>query len=266
MSHLGDFEIGSSKTSPLVAVLRAAGHIVVLTGAGVSAESGVPTFRDRLTGLWERFDPNRLATPSAYERDPSLVWGWYEWRRLAILRAQPNAAHRAIAAMAAAARRLTLITQNVDDLHERAGSAPVLHLHGELARPYCTVCRQPYHFPEGEPVMAPEGQSVDPPRCEMCGGRIRPGVVWFGEELPRTEWRAATSSASQCDAFLCVGTSSLVQPAASLTDIAIGAGAITIQVNVSPTGMDARVNHTLRGTAGTVLPSLVAKVWGGEIS
>jgi NAD-dependent deacetylase len=252
----------SSQTSRLVEVLRAAGHIVVLTGAGVSAESGLPTFRDRLTGLWERFDPSELATPSAYERDPSLVWGWYEWRRLAILRAQPNLAHRAIAAMAAAARRLTLITQNVDDLHERAGSAPVLHLHGELARPYCATCRQPYRFPEGEPALAPEGQLVDPPRCGLCGGRIRPGVVWFGEELPRAEWRAATDSASHCDAFLCVGTSSLVQPAASLTDIAIEAGATTIQVNVSPTGMEARVAHTLRGAAGAVLPSLLAKVWG----
>jgi NAD-dependent deacetylase len=246
----------------LVRSLRNAEHVVVLTGAGVSAESGLPTFRDKQTGLWEKFDPMQLATPSAYQHDPSLVWGWYEWRRVAALRAQPNAAHRAIAAMAAKVRRLTLITQNVDDLHERAGSSPVLHLHGQLARPYCAVCRQQYVFPQGVPSMAPDGQRIDPPRCEACGGRIRPGVVWFGEELPRPEWRAAVDAASQCNAFLCVGTSSLVQPAASLTDVAIRAGAVTIQVNVRPTDIDARVAHTLRGAAGSVLPSLVCEVWG----
>jgi NAD-dependent deacetylase len=203
-----------------------------------------------------------LATPSAYERDPSLVWGWYEWRRAAVSRAQPNAAHRAIAAMATAVPRFTLITQNVDDLHERAGSAPVLHLHGRLARPYCASCRQPHVFPEGLTPPAPDRQRIDPPRCSACGGRIRPGVVWFGEELPTQEWRAAVDAACQCDAFFCVGTSSLVQPAASLTDRATRAGAITIQVNVSPTEIDGQVTHTLRGAAGSVLPLLVAEVWG----
>jgi NAD-dependent deacetylase len=249
-------------SASLVDSLRAAEHVVVLTGAGVSAESGVPTFRDKQTGLWERFDPMQLATPSAFEHDPSLVWGWYEWRRAAVLRAKPNAAHRAIAAMAAAVPRLTLITQNVDDLHERAGSAPVLHLHGQLARPYCAACRRPYVFAEGVPAVAPEGQRIDPPRCASCGGPVRPGVVWFGEELPRSEWRAAVDAASRCDAFFCVGTSSLVQPAASLTDMAIRGGAVTIQVNVSPTEMDAQVAHSLRGAAGSVLTSLVCEVWG----
>jgi NAD-dependent deacetylase len=224
-----------------------------------------PLLWDKQTGLWERFDPMELATPAAYEHDPSLVWGWYEWRRAAVLRAQPNAAHRAIAAMATAVPRLTPITQNVDDLHERAGSLSVLHLHGQLARPYCAACRQLYVFPEGVPPLAPEGQRMNPPRCNACGGRIRPGVVWFGEELPRHEWRAAVDAAGQCDAFFCVGTSSLVQPAASLTDMAIRAGAITIQVNVSPTEMDGQVTQTLRGAAGSVLPRLVSEVWGREI-
>jgi NAD-dependent deacetylase len=248
-------------TTPLVEGLRDARHVVVLTGAGVSAESGLSTFRDKQTGLWEKFDPMELATPTAYERDPSLVWGWYEWRRAAVLRAQPNAAHRAIAAMVTAVPRLTLITQNVDDLHERAGSAPVLHLHGQLARPYCAACRQPLVLPEGVPPPASEGQRINPPRCNACGGRIRPGVIWFGEELPKPEWCAAVDAACRCDAFLCIGTSSLVQPAASLTDMAIRTGAITIQVNVSPTEMDGQVTHTLRGAAGSILPSLVAEVW-----
>ena len=246
----------------LVESLRAARDIVVLTGAGVSAESGLPTFRDRQTGLWSRFDPTQLATPHAYQHDPSLVWGWYEWRRAAVLRAQPNAAHRAIVAMAAAVPRFTLITQNVDDLHERAGSAQVLHLHGELARPYCESCRRPYVFATGMPAMAPGGERIEPPRCERCGARIRPGVVWFGEELPRPEWRAAVDATSRCEVFFCVGTSSLVQPAASLTEIAIRAGAITIQVNVGPTEIDARVDHALRGAAGSILPVLVSDAWG----
>jgi len=249
--------------APYLAALRDARHVVVLTGAGVSAESGVPTFRDRQTGLWATFDPMQLATPSAYERDPSLVWGWYEWRRAAVQSAQPNAAHRAITAMAAAVPRLTLITQNVDDLHERAGSASVLHLHGELGRPYCAVCRRAYALPPDPPRVVPDGERIEPPRCESCGGRIRPGVVWFGEALPQAQWRRAVDAASRCDAFFCVGTSSLVQPAASLTDVAIRAGAITIQVNLSPTDMDARVAHSLRGAAGSVLPGLVSEVWGG---
>lgn len=250
----------------LVAGLRTARRVVVFTGAGVSAESGVPTFRDKQTGIWERFDPMQLATPAAYEKDPSLVWGWYEWRREAVSRAVPNPAHRAIAAMAAIVPEFTLVTQNVDDLHERAGSAAVLHLHGRLARPHCAVCRQPHAFTDGSPAPASDGQRIDPPHCLACGGRIRPGVVWFGEELPVPEWRAAVVAAGRCDAFLCVGTSSLVQPAASLTAMAARAGAMTIQVNVSPTEIDDLVTHSLRGAAGLALPALVSKVWGITIA
>ncbi len=250
----------------LVAELRAARRVVVVTGAGVSAESGVLTFRDRQTGIWERFDPMRLATPEAYEQDPSLVWGWYEWRRQAVARAIPNPAHRAIAAMAAIVPEFTLVTQNVDDLHERAGSAAVLHLHGRLARPYCAVCRQSHAFADGAPAPASDGQRIEPPRCRACGGRIRPGVVWFGEELPVAEWRAAVDAAGRCDAFLCVGTSSLVQPAASLTAVAVRAGATTIQVNVNPTEIDDLVTYSLRGAAGLTLPTLVAEVWGITIA
>jgi NAD-dependent deacetylase len=243
----------------LLEALRSARHVAVLTGAGVSAESGVPTFRDKQAGLWENYEAAELATPEAFARDPSLVWGWYEWRRAAVLRAQPNPAHRAIATLAAMVPELTLITQNVDDLHERAGSAAVLHLHGQLSRPYCQRCRERFTFSESIPAVPEDGQRMDPPRCE-CGGRIRPGVVWFGESLPHVEWQAAVAAAERCDVFLSVGTSSVVQPAASLLDRARRAAAVTVQVNPNVTGMDGAIDHDLKGPAGVVLPRLVAAI------
>jgi NAD-dependent deacetylase len=283
----------------IIQSLRAATHVVVLTGAGVvSAESGIPTFRDKQTGLWEKFDAAELATPYAFERDPALVWGWYEWRRAAVLNAQPNPAHRAIAAMANHVPQLTLITQNVDDLHERAGSRDVLHLHGELSRPYCENCRQPYahptEIPQPPPAVvplrhdvatdevrkanqshasgsrwpgectstnSPAGRRILPPRCASCGAKIRPGVVWFGERLPDDAWDSARDAAKHCDVLLVCGTSSVVQPAASLTDMAADAGATTIQVNPNPTDADSSVTFTLRGPAGIVLPQMVADTW-----
>ena len=249
--------------SSLIQRLRGATRVVVFTGAGVSAESGVPTFRDPQTGLWSRFDPMELATPTAFARDPDLVWGWYEWRRSMVAQAAPNEAHRAIAAMAAVVPQLTLITQNVDDLHERAGSRPVLHLHGRIARPYCASCLEPYALPQSGP-HAPDTTRIRPPRCGACGGQVRPGVVWFGEALPDSEWRAAVAAAGACDAFFCVGTSSAVQPAASLTGMAIRGGAVTVLVNPNPTEIDDDVSYALRGKAGTVLPSLVSQVWCPE--
>jgi len=245
----------------LITALRAATRVVVLTGAGVSAESGIPTFRDKQTGLWEKFDASELATPYAFERDPAFVWGWYESRRTMVLYAQPNPAHLALAAIAALVPQFTLITQNVDDLHERAGSRDVLHLHGELSRPYCESCRRSHVLPAGIPELPTEGARIQPPRCEFCGARIRPGVVWFGESLPAGTFESARESAAQCDVFFCVGTSSLVQPAASLTDLAIDAGATTIQVNPNSTDIDNLVTFSLRGPAGTVLPQLVVETW-----
>ena len=247
--------------SSAIADLRKAKSVVVFTGAGASAESGIATFRDRQTGLWANVDARVLATPGAFERDPSLVWGWYEWRRAIVRRAQPNKAHLAIAAMANAVSRFSLVTQNVDDLHERAGSMSVIHLHGELERPYCETCRFPYEFPKANLPEVIEGQRIGPPRCLACGDRIRPGVVWFGEALPACAWDAAVTAATHCDVFVAVGTSSVVQPAASLTGMARLAGAVTIQVNPCPTELDGHVTHTLRGRAGTVLPQLVAEVW-----
>ena len=244
----------------LVERLRASRHVMVLSGAGISAESGLPTFRDPLTGLWQRFDPQELATPQAFQRDPSLVWGWYEWRRMQVLRALPNAGHSAIASLEKKARRLTLVTQNVDDLHERAGSLNVDHLHGTLSHPYCVACRNPFTFPPGVPEEPEEGRRVEPPLCPLCGGYIRPGVVWFGETLPKAQWALAEQAAAACDVFICVGTSSVVYPAASLIQHAAAAGAITIQVNPNSTSWDARVSYDLRGPAGIVLPALIERL------
>jgi NAD-dependent deacetylase len=244
----------------LIATLRAARHVMVLTGAGVSAESGLATFRDPLTGLWERFNPQELATPEAFRRDPSLVWGWYEWRRMKVLRAQPNPAHRAIHALEDKVPRLTLVTQNVDDLHERAGSTQVHHLHGTLAGPYCSACREPHAFGFGVPEEPEEGRRVDPPLCASCGACVRPGVVWFGEGLPQDEWAVAERAAEDCDVFFCVGTSSVVYPAASLIELAVEAGATTIQVNPGGSAWDRRVSYDFRAAAGAVLPNLIAIV------
>lgn len=245
-----------------VTALRAARRVVVLTGAGVSAESGLPTFRDKQTGLWEKFEAAELATPAAFARDAALVWGWYEWRRAALLAAEPNAGHRAIAALAGHVPQLTLVTQNVDDLHERAGSRGTVHLHGELSKPYCEACRRPYVFPAGMPQLPPGGARIEPPRCAACGAKVRPGVVWFGESLPDAPWQAALESATRCDVLLCCGTSALVYPAASLAKIARDAGATTVQINPNETRLDALVTVAIQGPSGTVLPQLVAATWG----
>jgi NAD-dependent deacetylase len=247
--------------SMIVTALRAARRVVILTGAGVSAESGIPTFRDKQTGLWESFDAAELATPNAFQGDPSLVWGWYEWRRATVLASQPNAAHRAVAAMASLVPYFTLITQNVDDLHERAGSPSAFHLHGELSRPYCEACRRSYAHPEGIPDLPSGGARIEPPRCDACGAMIRPGVVWFGENLPDLAWRTACEAAKHCDVFFSCGTSSLVQPAASLTDMAIRAGATTIQINPNATAYDDSVTMAIQGPAGIVLPRILAETW-----
>jgi NAD-dependent deacetylase len=250
------------READIVGALRDANRVVILTGAGVSAESGIPTFRDKQTGLWENYDGAELATPYAFERDPSLVWGWYEWRRALMLGSKPNAAHQAIAAMSKLVPRLTLVTQNVDDLHERAGSQDVLHLHGELSRPYCAGCRRSYVLSRGISDLPAGGARMEPPRCEACGAMVRPGVVWFGESLPELAWRAACEAARQCDVFFCCGTSSLVQPAASLTDMAIAAGAVTVQINPNATDYDGSVSVAIRGPAGVVLPRIVVETSG----
>lgn len=240
----------------LLSALNDARQILVFTGAGVSQESGIPTFRDDLTGLWQRYDPQELATPEAFVRQPDLVWGWYEFRRRNVMLCAPNAAHRTIAAMANAFPRLTLITQNVDDLHERAGSQKVLHLHGSLLQARCHDCACPFSLPPEIPIEPAGGWRFEPPRCPHCQGNIRPGVVWFGESLPEDAWQAALDATQSCDVFFSVGTSSVVYPAASLPELAARRGACLVQINPSPTPLDRLATHNLHGKAGEVLTQL----------
>jgi NAD-dependent deacetylase len=247
--------------SDLPELLRSARHIVVFTGAGVSAESGISTFRDDLTALWSRFDAADLATPDAFRRDPDLVWGWYEWRRMKVLRASPNAGHEAIAAMERHVPKLTLITQNVDDLHERAGSSSVIHLHGSLLAPRCFACARPAGFPDELPDEPEGGRRVAPPKCSHCGGSVRPGVVWFGESLPQAALKAAFKAAESCQVLFSIGTSNLVTPAAEIPHAAAHAGAAVVQINPNSTPLDGLARFNLRGPSAQVLPRLIENTW-----
>ena len=246
----------------VVEALRNCRHLLVFTGAGVSAESGIPTFRDALTGLWARFDPARLATPEAFSADPELVWGWYEWRRQRVLRAMPNPAHRAIAELARRVPRLTLVTQNVDDLHERAGSQDVIHLHGSLQAPRCFECGRAHEGMSDELDEPEEGRRLAPPRCVHCGAAVRPGVVWFGESLPQAALQRAFDAAGECDLLLSVGTSGLVYPAAQVPQIAARSGACVVHVNPQPVAVGGAREYSLAGAAGTLLPQLLRAAFG----
>jgi len=207
----------------------------------------VPTFREAQTGLWEKYDPLELATPEAFARDPELVWRWYRWRRELVANAQPNAGHRALAEMQSLVPRLTLVTQNVDGMHQRAGSRDVIEFHGNLFANRC--------FSDGRLVETDTDDAL--PRCPECGNYLRPGVVWFGEAIPDDALHTSFAAAADCDVFISIGTSSLVYPAAGLVDAARESGAVTIEVNPSPTGLSDSFTASLRGNAGVVLPKLV---------
>ncbi|MCA9934928.1 MAG: NAD-dependent deacylase [Ardenticatenaceae bacterium] len=239
-------------------VLRNAQHIVVLTGAGTSAESGVPTFREAQTGLWAQYDPQELATPQAFRRNPKLVWEWYIWRRELVTNAEPNPGHFALAEMEKLLPKFTLITQNVDGLHQRAGSLTPIELHGNIMQTKC--------FEDGETVTEWAETGEVPPRCPRCGGLLRPDVVWFGESLPFMALNQAIRAARQCDVFLSVGTSALVQPAASLPVEAMQAKAVTVEVNPQATPLTQYMDFVLARPSGTALPELLKQVWGIELS
>ncbi len=228
--------------------IAAAHRLVVLTGAGISAESGLPTFRGP-NGLWRNQRPEQLATPEAFARDPKTVWEWYDWRRSVHATAQPNAGHIALAALEERGGDFTLITQNVDALHERAGSRRVIHLHGSLWRVRCIGCGV-----EEENYQVP--LATIPPQC-ACGGMLRPAVVWFAEPLPRHALETALEAARHANVFLVVGTSSVVYPTAALPRIAHESGARVIEVNPEPTDLGSAVTISLRGKAGNILPQLV---------
>jgi NAD-dependent deacetylase len=234
--------------------VRESRTITVLTGAGMSAESGIPTFRQAQTGLWAQYSPAILASPEGWRRDPGVVWGWYLWRMAGVRAAQPNAGHRALAE-AAKTRDITLVTQNVDDLHERAGSRDVLHLHGELFAHRCFACARPF----GDvtlPDISTEPAPVEPPRCSHCQGRIRPGVVWFGEDLPAGPYRAAVKASESCDLMLVIGTAGVVYPAAGLPAIAKQRGARIVEINPEQTELSPLADVCLRGGAAEVVPGL----------
>ena len=235
----------------LVSALRNSSHTVVLTGSGISAESGVPTFREAQTGLWERFDPQELATPEAFERDPGLVWDWYAWRRGLVAQAAPNPGHLALAEMQDLGQQFTLVTQNVDGLHQRAGSRGVIELHGNILRTMCSV--------EGVEVEEYE-ESESPPVCRSCGAPLRPDVVWFGEILPSEALDAASGAARGADIFLSIGTSSLVYPAAALPHEALESGATLVEINPGETPLTPHAEYALRGPAGDVLPRLIREL------
>lgn len=243
----------TSIPAELIARLRQARRVAVLTGAGISAESGVPTFRQAQTGLWARYDPQQLATPQAFRRQPQLVWDWYAWRRGLVAGVEPNPGHFALAEIERRVPQFTLITQNVDSLHQRAGSRAVLELHGNISR---TTCSR-----EGRVVEAWPESDERPPRCPHCGAFLRPDVVWFGEALPADVLEAAIAATRTADVFLTIGTSGLVHPAASLPLLAARQGAVTVEVNPEETPLSEEMTYCLRGPSGVLLPALVAAVW-----
>jgi len=232
----------------VITAIRDARHVVALTGSGASAESGVPTFREAQAGLWEKFNPHELATPEAFLQDPALVWSWYRWRRELVARAKPNRGHYALAALARTIPIFSLITQNVDGLHQRAGSNNVMEYHGNLFDTRCF---------SRDCAVADADVSAAAPRCPNCGDLLRPGVVWFGEPIPPAVLDAATRAVVDCDVFLSVGTSSLVWPAAGLLESARAAGATIIEVNTDVTPHTSQSHYSLQGKSGEILAELV---------
>ena len=236
----------------LIEFLTKVRRVTVLTSAGVSAESGVPTFRDAQTGLWSNFKPEELATPTAFRRNPRLVWEWYAWRRTLLAGAQPNPAHRALVELEKRVPQFTLITQNVDGLHQRAGSRNVIELHGNITRTKC--------FDEDKVVTSwPETGDV-PPKCPRCGGLLRPDVVWFEEAMPEEETSRAFARSGDCEILLSVGTSTVVHPAAALPFHALENGAMVVEINPDATPLTGKADYVLTGAAGVVLPELL-KAW-----
>jgi len=238
----------------LITYLKKATRVVVLTGAGVSQESGLSTFRDAQSGLWAQYRPEDLATPRAFARDPKLVWDWYAHRRESAKGASPNLGHYALVEMENRISEFTLITQNVDGLHRIAGSKNILELHGNILNVRCSECGM---FADN---WEDDLESV--PRCEKCNALLRPDVVWFEESLPREQLDAAVSATRACQIFFSIGTSGVVQPAAALAHAAKAEGAVVVEVNAEPTPLTARADFAFHGKSGEILPELVKAVWG----
>ncbi|WP_099023972.1 SIR2 family NAD-dependent protein deacylase [Mycolicibacterium palauense] len=231
-------------------------RIAVLSGAGISAESGVPTFRDDKNGLWARFDPYELSSTQGWHSNPERVWAWYLWRHHLVREVAPNDGHRAVAAWQDYAD-VTVVTQNVDDLHERAGSTKVHHLHGSLFEFRCDACDSGYTGPLA--AMPEPSLEVDPPQCG-CGGLIRPDIVWFGEQLPDGPWDASVEAVVSADLMIVVGTSAIVYPAAGLPELALSRGVPVVEVNPEPTPLSDRVTLCVRQSASSALPALLPQL------
>lgn len=246
--------------SAIAGAIRQAQRVVVLTGAGVSAESGIPTFRDAMDGLWARYDPSQLATPEAFEQDPATVTRWYDERRLKCLKCRPNAGHDALVRIQEIVEGggggFTLLTQNVDRLHQRAGSRAVVELHGSLMVWRCTATGKEIE-PDAEPFP-----TFPMPSPFAPGALLRPGVVWFGEMLPEAALEASEAALVACDLFLSIGTSAVVQPAAGFVHLASRAGAKTVEINRESTAISRWVDWSVMGKAGEVLPQVVALAEG----
>jgi NAD-dependent deacetylase len=236
--------------------LAGAARVVASTGAGMSRESGIPTFRDAMEGLWARFDPQELATEEGFRKDPRRVWSWYASRRRKVLEAVPHPGYHALVELEALLPAFTVVTQNVDGLHALAGSRDVVEVHGNLRRAKCLDRHHPY---PGDPPL-PDADEADPPPCPVCGSPLRPDVVWFGEMLPEDAVARAWRLAETCDVLLLVGTSGTVWPAAELPHVAKRAGARLIEVNPDPSELTALADVFLQGRAGDVLPRLAQAV------
>jgi NAD-dependent deacetylase len=236
--------------------LQQAQYVAVLTGAGVSAESGVATFRDP-DGLWSRFKPQELASMDSFLSNPNLVWQWYQARREVLERVQPNAGHVALAEIQTFVEqrggRFTLATQNVDRLHHRAGSRNVLELHGNIVENYCHRCHTPHEY-----SYTDNPTQQEPPRCTLCGGMIRPAVVWFGEMLPTEVFAAAQQAAETADVYFSIGTSAEVYPAAGLPLEAKRKGAFVVEINPNPTSITAFADVSIEAPSGEALPAIMA--------
>jgi NAD-dependent deacetylase len=245
----------SEKIEKAARLIRTSAKIAILTGAGVSKESGVPTFRDAMDGLWAQYDPQQLATPQAFNENPSLVWDWYQFRRGLVNQAQPNPGHYALAEIERRKPDTWIITQNVDDLHEQAGSQNIVHLHGNIAQSKC------YKNCQGMPTLIDVRSLPDadasPPKCPHCGALVRPDIVWFGEPLPHDELQKSIDLAYHCDLMLVVGTSGLVSPAAELPYHAKRNGAKILEVNPDHTALSNLADLQLEAPSGQVLPLVV---------
>ncbi|KPK81735.1 MAG: hypothetical protein AMS25_05110 [Gemmatimonas sp. SM23_52] len=244
----------AAKLKRAVEALGQARLVVVATGAGMSKESGIATFREAQEGLWARYNPEELASPQGFRQDPARVWGWYNYRRGLIARSSPHAGHRALAKLEDLVPRLVVVTQNIDGFHRQAGSSTVLELHGNINRFKCFEHDHPVDIEI--PLAAGDGP-VEPPKCARCGSYIRPDVVWFGEMLPHGVFEQAENFVRSCDVMLVVGTSGFVYPAAALPTAARVGGALVIEVNTQPSQLTQMVDILLQGPAGEVLPALV---------